>query len=305
MDIPESCQEYMSKFQTVYPKKIEENLLNHFVFLKDEEKFFRFYSKFDIEEENKMIINMWEQIMNYIYEEIYHCMFLTITDLIQSTKIKNKIPDDFNKIIQFLLYKKVYITKTDLNDENFYRYNFPYLYMKKNYFSGIFNFSIFNYCKSGNDNNDDNKNDLLKTEEETSVRKDFNENYLSEIIPENSIIINYKIFKKHCNAILFILNDILREEGEDIIIKKVFKDIIFQKYTNLNSNKGNIKLYYGLKLIDEALFYLKQTKQIIIFKIKESSHIEFMKISKNKDDSESEEDKNKAKKLLEDYNNAF
>jgi hypothetical protein len=108
MEIGESKQpiEYILKIPI---KSIEERLLNNFLFLKDENDFNKFYSEFNIDDEEKIIINMWEEIINYIYEEIFHCMSLSISDLKKSTKIKDKYPSDFNKIIQYLIYNKKYI----------------------------------------------------------------------------------------------------------------------------------------------------------------------------------------------------
>jgi hypothetical protein len=296
--------ENKQKFKDIYIKSIEEKILNHFVFLKDENKLNKFYSEFDIEDEDKMIINMWEEIINFIYEEIFNCMFLTISDLKQYTKIKDKFPSGLDKIIQYLIYNKKYITDKDLKNENFYISNFPNLYSKKGYLSSILNFfPNFNSCKSGNNNNDNSNNDELELDEETPVRKDLGNNYLSEKISENFKVINYKIFKNHCNAILFTLNDILSEEGEDIIIKDKLIDIMKKKYINTNLENGKFKLLYGMQLINEVLFYLKQTKQIIIFKINESKNIEFIKVCKNKADIESEVDKKTAENLLEEYYN--
>ncbi len=60
------------------------------------------------------------------------------------------------------------------------------------------------------------------------------------------------------------MNDILSEEGEDIIIKDKLIDIMKKKYINTNLENGKFKLLYGMQLINEVLFYLKQTKQIIV-----------------------------------------
>ena len=244
---------------------------------------------------------MWEEIINYIYEEIFHCMFLTILDLKKSVTIKNKFPSGFNKIMQYLIFTKKYIKDIDLRNENFYINNFPNLYYKKGYLSNIFSyFSNWKICRSGdNINDEEDKNDEYEPRRETNFRDDLSNNYLSEKIPENVIIINYKIFKNHCNAILFTLNDILSDEGEEIIAKDKFIDLIEKNYIDTDLENGKLKLNYGLQLIDETLFYLKHTKQIIIFKINENNYQEFIKISKNKDDCESEEDKKIAKNLLE------
>ena len=296
MEDLETSDEYKPKLTS---KEIEKKLLNHFTFLKDESNQNKFYSEFNIDDEDKMIINIWENIINYIYEEIFHCMSLSIINLKQSIQIKNKFPLNFELIIQYLVYNKKYILKEDLKNEKFYTYNFPHLFQKYSYFSNIYNYlPFFDFCKT-----EDNQNDENDLEEETKIRNDLNKNYLSLIIPDNSIIINYKIFKHHCDAILITLKDILHEKGNDIIIKNDFIDIISKEYINPNLDNGKFKLAYGLQLIEEAIFYLSHIKQIIIFKIKESKDIEFIKTSKNNDDIEKEEDIKTAKKLFEEFKN--
>ena len=256
----EDDEEYIKGKNT---KIIENNLLEHFIFLKDENKKIKFYSEFNIEDENNdIIINMWENIINYIYEEIFHCMSLSMSDLKLATRLKNTFPADFNKIIQYLRYNKKYITNEDLNNENFYIENFPYLYRKSGYISGLWNYMFPNsqYCKSNSGNIDDNQLE----DGETPTRNDLSKNYMSQIIPENSYIINYNIFKNHCNAMLIALKDILNDEGEEIIMKNTFEEIIERKYIYSDSNNGKFKLNYGREHLDEALFYLFKTKQIII-----------------------------------------
>ena len=287
---------------TISVKNVKKNLLKHFIFLKDENKRIKFYNEFKINDENKTIIDMWENIINYLYEEIFHCMSLSISDLKKAVTINNKIPEDFNKIINYLIYNKKYITIEDIKDENFYVQNFPYLYPKKGYFSSIFNYFLpnSNYCKSGNGND----NNQIE-EEETLTRNDLSKDYSSQDFPENSILVNYKIFKNHCNAILITLKDILNEEGEEIIMKSTFIEIVSKKYLLTNSDNGNFKLFYGIQNIDEALFYLYKTKQIIIFKIPEDKNLEFFKVVENKIDKETEDDVKLAQKLYEDFKKEF
>ena len=287
---------------TISVKNVQNNLLKHFIFLKDENKRIKFYNEFKINDENKTIIDMWENIINYLYEEIFHCMSLSISDLKKAVTINNKIPEDFNKIINYLIYNKKYITIEDIKDENFYVQNFPYLYPKKGYFSSIVTYFLpnSNYCKSGNGND----NNQIE-EEETLTRNDLSKDYSSQDFPENSILFNYKIFKNHCNAILITLKDILNEEGEEIIMKSTFIEIVSKKYLLTNSDNGNFKLFYGIQNIDEALFYLYKTKQIIIFKIPEDKNLEFFKVVENKIDKETEDDVKLAKKLYEDFKKEF
>ena len=301
MEGSDTPEEYKSKFQEISSKSVEEKILNHFVFLKEEDKFVKFYSQFDIEEENKMIINMWEQIINYIYEEIFNCMFLTISDLKKSITIKNQFPFNFQMILQYLIYNKKYIIQSDLKNDYFYNINFPYLYPQKSFFSGFNLWKPLSFCKSDNDNNDENNNDnnFEEDEDEIPTRKDLGKNYSYVKIPDNCLIINYKIFKGHCNQIIYILKDILSDEGEEIILKDKFIEIIKKDYLDISLDNRKFKLIYKLQLLDEALYYLKQTKQIIIFKI---DYFEFIKATKDNNDSVNEEDKDKAKSLLDEYN---
>ena len=287
---------------TISVKNVKKNLLKHFIFLKDENKRIKFYNKFNIEDENKAIIDMWENIINYLYEEIFHCMSLTIADLKKAVTISNKIPEDFNKIIHYLIYNKKYITIEDIKDKNFYIQNFPYLYPKTGYFSSFINYFLpnSNYCKSSNGNNNN-----QTEEEETLTRNDLNKDYPFQDFLENSILFNYKIFKNHCNAILITLKDILSEEGDEIIMKSTFIEIISKKYLLTNSDNGKFKLYYGIQNIDEALFYLYNTKQIIIFKIPEDENLEFFKVIDNKDVKLTEDNIKLAQKLYKDFMKGF
>ena len=88
-------------------------------------------------------------------------------------------------------------------------------------------------------------------------------------------------------------------------MKSTFIEIISKKYLLTNSDNGKFKLFYGKQNIDEALFYLYKTKQIIIFKIPENQELEFFKIMENKDDIVTEVDINLAQKLYDDFKKEF
>ena len=298
----EEIDSYGDNIKSINIKEVKKMLLEHFIFLKDENKKAKFYSKFNIDDENNFIINMWENIINYIYEEIFHCISLTISDLKKAVTINKKSPENFDIIINYLIYNKKYITTEDLNNEKFYIANFPYLYPKTSYLKGIMNYIYpkINFCKSDNGNND---NQI--EEEETPTRNDLNISYISQNIPENSVLLNYKIFKNHCNAILITLKNILSEEEEEIITKSSFELIVKQKYLKTSPDNGKFKLYYGLEHEDEVIFYLYQTKQIITFQIPEDKNFVFIKVAANKDDKETEDDKKIARMLLNEYKNEF
>ena len=55
--------EYISKFENLSQKIVEDKLLNHFIFLKDENKLNEFYSELDIDKDDQTIISMWEEII--------------------------------------------------------------------------------------------------------------------------------------------------------------------------------------------------------------------------------------------------
>ena len=102
--------------------------------------------------------------------------------------------------MQELRMNFIYITISDLYNDNFYKYNFPDLYPQSyaktilGYISYFNPFSAISKRKNidREEKNDKNENKI----EKKNIRKDLSKD---EKIPENSILFNYEIFQTHCD----------------------------------------------------------------------------------------------------------
>ena len=287
-------------------EEIKEKILHIFYFLKEEDKFNQFYGNLlDITEDNKKkIIKLWDKLIKYLLEEIFHCFAFKISDIIIYLKINDKVPKYLSNILQILRIYQIYITNEDLNNDNYYSMNFLDLYPPtKSFFKNVMYYIPFGQKTTTCCRDEEDKQ--TKELEDNSIRKDLSEDEKQKNIPENSIIFNYEIFKIHCNSLLMVLKDILHENDSKIIKKETFINNIKDNYieNDDNSQDGRYKLRYGLQYIQYAIHYLEKMKKILIFKINLNVNIEFIKVSKDKDDMILEDDKEEAKLILSKENN--
>ena len=287
-------------------KEIEEKILHRFYFLKEEENFKKFFDNdYNFEENNNIMVEIWEKIIKYLLEDILERFAIKYKDIIKYTKINNKSPKGLNNILQKLRFHKIYLSQYDLHNDNFYKYNYPDLY--PGYFTSIYNyttsfFTLKECCKE--EENNKKKIDI----ENSPPRKDLSNDEKFKKIPENSILFNYEIFETHCNALLLVLNEILQDYDKKVIKKDDFINRIKEEYIENNNNNSfgaKLKLRYGIQYIEDALYYLYKIKKIIKFKVKSDKDIEFIKIAKDKNDVVSEEDINEAKSILDNNDNLF
>ena len=281
--------------------EVEKKLLKRFNFLQEEKSLHEFFSSYDFRLEEKNMIEVWNQILDYLLTDIFSSFGASMSDLKKYTIVKNRIPVGLNNLIQQLRIEQKYITEEDLKDDKFYEFNFPDLYPKqKGYVSNFLSSlqSIINFtggkmgCKEESDNNDENK----------VIRTDISEEEKNKTIPENSLIFNYSKFKIHCNELLQILKDILQENEDEVITTFNLKKIINERYIKKSSNEigERINLKYGLQYIDYVLFYLKKIKKIEIFEISSQNiNIECIKLLKNPTDTVTEKDEAIAKILIQ------
>ena len=293
--------EDLNKIKPKYSEKeIEEKILHRFYFLKEQENFNKFFvNDYNFEEKNNIMVEIWEKIIKYLLEDILECFAIKFTDLIKYTTIKRVSPKCLNNILQKLRMHKIYLTKEDLYNDYFYKYNYPDLY--PSYFTNIYNyaanyFTLKECCKE-----EENKKKI--DIENSPVRKDLSYDEKFKKIPEYSILFNYEIFETHCNAILLVLNEILQDNDNKVINKDDFIKKIKDEYTDNNNNNDSfgakLKLRYGIQYIDDILYYLVKIKKIIIFKIKfDNKNFDFIKIAIVKNDSVKEEDKSEAESIL-------
>lgn len=269
----------------------EKKILKHFNYLNDEINFQRIYGEYDFEKEKKKLTEIWENIIKYLYEEITHRLTLSLEEIKSLSTIHGYEPKGLNNILKYLRANLKYITQKDIKSDDFYEKNFPEIYPpSKSFFSYIpyvnllspTNLLNFMVCRDEN-------NDI------ECIRKDIG---YDDNIPEGSILFNYEILNSHCEALLMILNKILLENGQEIIKKDVALRSIREDYSE-NSKEGNIKLRYGTQNLEDVIYFLQKTKKIIIFEIEiNGKKYEFIKITKNNDDSVDEKDKKIAKILI-------
>ena len=207
----ESEYEFISTPQiNLSQKEVEQKLLERYDFLQKEEGLHQFYSSYDFRLEERGMVETWEQILQYLLSDIFSSFGITMSDLKKYTIIKNTLPIGLNNIIQQLRIEQKYVTEEDLKDDKFYQFTFPELYPpEKGYISNflgglksIINFAGKIGCKEENDSN----------EQDMPIRTDITYDDKYKNIPENSIIFNYQRFKTHCNQLLSVLSDILREK---------------------------------------------------------------------------------------------
>lgn len=294
-------------------EEIEEKILHHFYFLKEEDNLKKFYGEYKVqekqkfekeenreeEEEGDIMLEIWGKIIKFLLEDILHCFYIKISDIIKYTTIKNTKPKAIKEIMKELRKHFVYISQEDLLSENFYIENFPDLYPPTTNF--IYSFFSLIPISMGNPCREE-KTDKNESEKK-SYRKDLTEN---DDFPENSIFFNYEIFQNHCECFLMVIKDILEDNDANVMQKKALINNINENYVENERNKygGKFKLRYGTKYLDETMNYLKKMKKIIIFPIESNKNqINFVKVLKDKDDLVNEDDRNEAKNILNNNEN--
>lgn len=272
-------------------KEVEKKLLEQFDFLQKEEGLHQFFSSYDFRLDEKNMLEVWEQILQYLLSDIFSSFGITMSDLKKYTIIKNTLPIGLNNIIQQLRIEQKYITEEDLKSDKFYQFNFPELYPPEkgyisNFLSGLK--SIINVagkigCKEDNDSN----------EQDIPIRTDISYEDKYKNIPENSIVFNYQRFKTHCNQFLSVLTDILSEKDDEevISIDNLIKTIN-EKYIQKEGKTGGlITLPYGIQYIDHVLYYLMKIKKIALFDIElNNKKIKYVKLLKSTEDTITEKD---------------
>jgi hypothetical protein len=146
-------------------------------------------------------------------------------------------------------------------------------------------------CKEDNDNNG----------QELPMRTDITDEDRYKVLPENSIIFNYERFKTHCNQLLQVLTEILREDDDEVIQMDKFKKEIIEKYTKKEGKIGGlITLPYGIQYIDYSLYYLMKIKKIALFEVEfNNKRVKCIKLLKNKEDTITEKDQAISKLLIQ------
>ena len=281
-------------------EEVEKKLLSRFDFLNKEKGLHDYFSSYDFRLEEKNMVEIWEQIIQYLLSDVFSSFGITISELKKYTIIKTTVPMGLNNIIQQLRIEQKYITDEDLKNDNFYENNYPELYPKaKGYISSFLSGlqAIINVtggkmgCKEDNDNNG----------QELPLRTDITGEDRYKVLPENSIIFNYERFKTHCNQLLQVLTEILREDDDEVIQMDKFKKEIIEKYTKKEGKIGGlITLPYGIQFIDYSLYFLMKIKKIALFEVEfNNKRVKCIKLLKNIEDTITEKDQAISKLLIQ------
>ena len=276
---------------------IEKKLLTKFEFLNDPKHLHRLYVSYDYSESDENMVRTWNEILKYLFRDIFLTFGMKISEIKKYTIINNQIPVGLNNIIQELRIRQKIVTDYDISNQAYYNRYFPELYPENNnqgwgayIFSGVKNIINFGSTKIGCTEE--------KNEDEIIRRDDITENDKNKDFPENTIIFNLEMLKINCNEILSFLSEVLQEKDNEIISKKEF----IKEINNTSSNGGmynDINLPFGSIYIDYCLLYLQKLKKIAIFTVEHnSSKIEFIKLLISPKNSPNEKDKLTAQILI-------
>ena len=241
-----SDSKYSTNSSSVYSNKItkedcEKKIMVRFSELNDKQTFHNYFSSYDFRENEKSMLDFWEQIIYYFYDEIFNTFGMRISDILNYSKFKNSNPIGLENILIHLNKIRHFITEKELNDIEFFKNEFPDIYNNKSwteYISGYAK-SIFNLglgCKTE-------KNDI----DIDHIQK----------LDNNQIFINYQMFQNHCDDLLNILTELLRQKDHEVILKNEFNQ-------NLLEN-NNIR--FGNQYLDLCLKFLVGAKRIALFKV--------------------------------------
>ena len=278
------------------PKEVEEQLVQNFPNLGIEGGLHQLFSSYDFRPDEKLMVDEWEKILDYLYTNIFNTLASSFYDIKRYTIISHKIPICLNNILQQLRIEQKYIYDKDLNDDKFYQINFPNLYNSNSggiissIFTGVSNIFSFAGNKFGCIEEKD-------TGRNGPIRTDITESEKYETIDDKTLIFNYEIFRNHCNQLLMFIKDYLNEKDVDIISTKNLKQILND---DKQQNLGGFELKYGTQYLDFALTFLSKIKKIVLFDIElNNKMIQCIKVLKNENDNVSEKDNAVAKLLLQ------
>ena len=282
---------------------IENKLLSRFHYLNDKDQLHFLYCSYDFRPEEESMVKVWDEILKYLFLNIFSTFGMKISEIKKYTIINNHIPIGLMNIIQELRIRQKLITDSDIYNQEFYNKNFPEIFSNNDsssqgwgsyLVSGIKKLVNFGGNKLGCVENND------KEEIKLERRADISDDYKEIVLPESTIVFNYELLKNNSQELLSFLSDILQENDNDVISKNEFIKEVNKVSSNNNGGLYNgMNLHFGSIYIDYCLIYLMKIKKISIFTIDDNNKsIEFIKLMINKNDTPKERDKVIAKLLL-------
>jgi len=283
---------------------VEKKILSRFQYLNDQQQLHFYFSSYDFRTEEESMIKVWQDLLLFLFKNIFSTFGMRISEIKNYTIIGNHIPCGLNNIIQELRIRKKLITDSDICGQEFYVQYFPELFSENDTSSqgwGSYLMSgVSNIFKFGTDKllcrEDKEEEDEKKEVKRTDILGE--DRYT--IFPDNAIIFNYELFRKNCDELLRFLTEILLENDHEVIPKNEFIKEVNNVSNNNNGGRYNdIDLNYGSIYIDYCLIFLSKLKKICIFNIEDKGKkVEFLKVMINRNDSANDKDKTLASLIL-------
>ena len=266
--------------QPAYSKKtkeeVESMVFNKFEDLKNEETFHNYFCSYDFHDNERYMVDFWEDVLLYYYETVFSTFGLKIEDVMSYSKFKGKNPIGLENILIELRKEKKYVTSQDLKSEEFYKSKFPELYPKQGFFSGLTS-GITSGIASG----------LSSGISYFGLWSNNNEE--GEKLKKDEIYINYSMFVEHCENLTDFLSSILKEDDNEVIPKDEFIKVL-----------KNSSIPYTTDHLDLCLTFLEKTKKIAVFSVSpETNDIQCIKLLKDKNDQVNQKDRAIASILIE------
>ncbi len=240
-------------------EECEKQILDNFKCLKDENTFHNYFCSYDFHPQEKDLLDFWREVLNFIYESLYNKFAISISQILEKTKLRNRRPIGLPNIIQDLYNKGEYILSCDISpNSNYFKNAYPDLYPKQTWgnwlksgvISGVISTakmplkiakSAFNYTAE-NDNNDPLTQNICLSH------------------PED-LLINKRLFHHHLDNILAFLSRKHIEDDTAVFPKYMLSDYL--RDNNINNTHLELSLNYlcGIKKIE--LFDVKVENTLI------------------------------------------
>ena len=111
------------------------------------------------------------------------------------------------------------------------------------------------------------------------------------ILPDNTIVFNFELFKKNSEELLSFLSEILEDNDNEVIAKNGFIKEVNNIYSNNGGMYKGINIQFGTIYIEYCIKYLEKIKMIALFIVENNNKkIEFIKLLLNKNDKPKEKD---------------
>lgn len=255
-----------SKKKTITKEQVETRVLERFRELEDNKVFLRYFSSYDFNENEKQMLEDWSQILEFYFESVFESLGLSVDDILSYSKFKGKKPIGLPNILIDLHNKGDYLTDSDINDDNYYRKNYPQFYQHENTWG--------NYIKKG----------IIGVGSYALSFVYSNQQDEFPALKDDEIVFNTRIFKSHCIDNLYeLLKEHLEANDTSVITVKNFKLLI---------NENKIK--YGDSYLDLCLTFLSKIKRIGLFEIGyDKEKVQCIKLYRNEDDSITKQDEAK------------